>query len=499
MGSLVLNYPGYFNEFNFRITHGPVNYLGINFTHHAEDFFKLNYLPKLSRIKNLIHQWSKRDLTPIGKIIIIKTFAVSQLVYILTVLPSPPVNFLQEINRLFHKFIWDNKPDKIRRSVLLNNKQDGGLRMIDVALFATSLKTSWVKMYLDDNHRPWKDLFDYCLKAHGCRFLFNCNFQNTDVNDISNVFVKEVCQAWAHYNYNIPVGNYGNQIILNNSFIKIDKQIIYNERLFRAGAYYVSNFFNEDGTILQYRDFMEKHDIEHFSYLNYFSIVSAIPRYWRNNLGDDANLNINCQRMTKFIFAPKSNRCVYENLVKDKVTTPRAKLKWEEKYRTVDWNWQRIFSLIYTAVRDPKIRYFQFRFLHRILGVNQYMHRIGIANTPTCSFCNNFDETLEHLFWFCNYVDSFWKEVVRKWWKCSFELSPYIISFGCINDELNPINFLIFNAKYYIFFCKVQNKIPTAEEFSVKFRFQLSVEKFLLQKEKKEHILIKFDNCFENV
>ena len=44
------NIPHYFDNFAFQFRNETVTYLGISFTHHEDDFFKLNYVPKLSRI-----------------------------------------------------------------------------------------------------------------------------------------------------------------------------------------------------------------------------------------------------------------------------------------------------------------------------------------------------------------------------------------------------------------------------------------------------------------
>ena len=172
LGPLYVDPPWYFKDFEFKISDKPITYLGVTFNHHEEDFFKLNYTPKLSRIKNLLNIWSSRDLTPIGKILIIKTFGISQLVYLLTVLPNPPPNYFQELNRLFYNFIWSGKPDKVKRSVLVNAKCNGGLNMIDLSLFAKSLKCKWVKLYLDDSPGAWKVLFDKALGKYGGSFFY---------------------------------------------------------------------------------------------------------------------------------------------------------------------------------------------------------------------------------------------------------------------------------------------------------------------------------------
>jgi len=51
--------------------------------------------------------WSARNLTLLGKIAILKSLVVSQIVYLLSSLPSPP-GVIKEINCLLHDFLWDN-------------------------------------------------------------------------------------------------------------------------------------------------------------------------------------------------------------------------------------------------------------------------------------------------------------------------------------------------------------------------------------------------------
>ena len=113
--------PNYLTNCIYNISKGPIQYLGISFTHHHDDFFRLNYLPKLSRLKSILNLWSMRDLTPIGKIVIMKTFAISQLVYLFTVLPNPPKTYIAELNTLLFNFIWNGKPHKVKTSSLIND------------------------------------------------------------------------------------------------------------------------------------------------------------------------------------------------------------------------------------------------------------------------------------------------------------------------------------------------------------------------------------------
>ena len=50
-----------------------------------------------------------------------------KLVYPLTVLKNPAVETLDEIKKSIFKFIWNGKPDQVKRSV--NEYEDGGMKL----------------------------------------------------------------------------------------------------------------------------------------------------------------------------------------------------------------------------------------------------------------------------------------------------------------------------------------------------------------------------------
>ena len=76
----------------------------------------------------------KRNLSIIGKIHIVKTFGLSQLVFLMKSIDVPKA-VLDEINTIFFKFVWKKQLDdkkafeKVKRQVLCNDIKDGRLRM----------------------------------------------------------------------------------------------------------------------------------------------------------------------------------------------------------------------------------------------------------------------------------------------------------------------------------------------------------------------------------
>jgi hypothetical protein len=82
------------------------------------------------------------------------------LTILIQILPNPPDNILKDIQSTFYQFLWNGKKDKVKREILTNSYEDGGLKMIDIKLFCQALKLTWIKKYIDSlNFSPWKILF----------------------------------------------------------------------------------------------------------------------------------------------------------------------------------------------------------------------------------------------------------------------------------------------------------------------------------------------------
>ena len=69
----------------------------------------------------MLHVWHKRYLTPIGKIAVVKTLAISKLNHLFTSVAFPNKHILKEFETVFFNFIWDGKPDKVKRTTITKN------------------------------------------------------------------------------------------------------------------------------------------------------------------------------------------------------------------------------------------------------------------------------------------------------------------------------------------------------------------------------------------
>ena len=123
-----------------------VKSLGLWISTDRELSASLNYNEKLEKVKEILRCWKYCRLTLIGKITVIKTLVVSQLVYVLSPLCSN-YNVLAELNDLLYTFLWNGKGDKIKRRVMINDLGAGGLKMIDISSCNKCLKITYKKIF----------------------------------------------------------------------------------------------------------------------------------------------------------------------------------------------------------------------------------------------------------------------------------------------------------------------------------------------------------------
>ena len=149
---------------------GPIKSLGVFFGHNRLQCNELNLSSKIENCEKILIHWKKRNLTFFGKIQIIKTLLLLKFVYLAksTVVPQEKINTL---NKLFFKFLWNDKREKIKRSTLIGTKSKGGIEMFDVPSFFNSLKIKWITNLCNCKNANWTILPIYFLNIFGDNYL----------------------------------------------------------------------------------------------------------------------------------------------------------------------------------------------------------------------------------------------------------------------------------------------------------------------------------------
>ena len=107
-----------------------IKILGIYFDYYKTTRRNLNFNSILKSIKKTLNMWRWRGLTLLGRIQIIKTFAIPKFMY-KTSLISVSEDLIKDVNKLLYGFIWKGN-DKIKHTALINDIENGGLKMFDI-------------------------------------------------------------------------------------------------------------------------------------------------------------------------------------------------------------------------------------------------------------------------------------------------------------------------------------------------------------------------------
>ena len=95
-------------------------------------------------------------------------------------------------------------------------------------------------------------------------------------------------------------------------------------------------------------------------------------------------------------------------------------------------DWESTYRRIYNMSIDPYSRFFQYKIFNNCLYLNRDLFRFKIVESPICSFCSLFSETIDHIFVYCEHSRCLYREI-RIWTK----------SVGIVLPELNIPNIIL--------------------------------------------------------
>ena len=106
-----------------------------------------------------------RQLTIEGKILIVKSLAISKIVH-LALVKDVASTTIAQLEKMQKQFIWRNENPKLKHTTLCNEYEQEGLKNVDIFFKITSLQCSWVKRLYDDSFHVWKVIPLFLIKNH---------------------------------------------------------------------------------------------------------------------------------------------------------------------------------------------------------------------------------------------------------------------------------------------------------------------------------------------
>ncbi|XP_053712003.1 uncharacterized protein LOC128753866 [Synchiropus splendidus] len=105
--------------------------LGLEFSHTCS--YNDNWSAKEREVIEELSKWENKNTTYKLRILIIKTFVLSKLMFLTNIFP-PQAHTIKRLNKLLVNFIWGTTREVAKRELLFKSRKGGGLGAMDVPL-----------------------------------------------------------------------------------------------------------------------------------------------------------------------------------------------------------------------------------------------------------------------------------------------------------------------------------------------------------------------------
>ena len=457
-----------------------VKILGVYFSVDLKLREEMNFKEILSKIKRLLGWWKQRDLSLLGKIHLLKTYALSKLSYVSSSIVVPLWVFT-EVKQICFNFIWKGK-DRIKRAIMYQDYGEGGFRMMNFEIYVKSQRVMWVKRLLyGEKNMGWKKLFHYMFRSVGGNLIFHCNYETSILSLKMPTFYREILKAWQDLEgLRLVDSDKMNQIFFNNKYFLLKGRMIFNDKLYRQNVYQLHSLFDEKGI----------RPIAHFQSLGLNSqeivyvwrICDVILKSGRYNWSVVSNnpIQVNEDIRLKMIHGNLVRLCdipsrkIYEYFVSNLQKSYNLELRdGHHKFQFSKEVIREIFQRPRSTTVLAKLREFQFKLLHGVIYTKEHLFKFGFVMDNLCSFCKQSIETYSHLFWECQSVQDLWRGIIQEANITELNNARWEdIHIGIPGNSLKikGCNTIIFMTKFILYSARVEGNVPSLHTIQEKLK-----------------------------
>ena len=458
-----------------------IKVLGIYLSYDEKEMIDKNYKEKVQDTKNNIALWKCRNLSFIGKNLIIKSLLLSKFTYVASLIPIPD-EIIKEVDYLIQTFVWNGKRAKIKKNILMNSYENGGQNFPDFQSLVSVLKLKWIKRYVDRSvNHPWKTLANsYFIEHGGLDFLLYCNFDIHFLNINVPPFYKELLTLWS------KIGRKNPDIIWNNRDIIENGNSFFLKDFFDAGIWYFRDFFDENNKLRGF-NFFTSIGVKSVHFIKYCAIANHLKRLSNTTIlnYDTTNIKELCVQYNRHTLPliKLTIKMAYSIMIENKLQwQTRIREFYGDLYNINAEEWRGFFLNYRKSTISNHLKDFQYKILNGYLALNPLLQKMHVKDSSKCSFCHQEKETIAHIFFTCKYTKII-LESFDIWIAVSgingFNISEKNIIFGVNTGVSNKdlLNMLLIFLKYYIYRCRFDDKIPNFEGYLEYVRWNFLIEK----------------------
>ena len=211
-------------------------------------------------------------------------------------------------------------------------------------------------------------------------------------------------------------------------------------------------------------DFNQKYSLN-VPFLNFYGIISSVKHFLKNlkieNILDGLKYPYIPKSIELFLKSSKGIQDIYK-VLNSNLSEPTNKEKIMGKFEISEKEMEHIYNLPFKITKNSKLQWFQYKINHFVLTTNSFLSKIKLIQNPTCTFCKLESETIVHLLWECEKVQSLLEEIddwISNSSHATLNYNKKTFLFGILNNRYsNSQNLMILTIKYYIYTSRCLNK-----------------------------------------
>ena len=462
IGSLKDSEAKFYTQNRLNWSNEPILVLGIHISTDRKQMLDMNFSPLLQKAQATLQLWKRRGLSLFGKIQIVNSLIASLFVYRLAVLPTPSDSYFKKLKVIINDFIWNERKAKIKYEILIGRKDQGGAGLACIRKKNDASKMSWINKV--KTNLQTRTLCESILGIKLGKMIEHINLSRKDIcyilpNLDCTIFWHDVVRTWVSMSHEKP--NSKDEILKEslwwNSNIKIGNKPIFWQRCYDSDIRFIRDIWNEDK-----KEFYSLEEINQkygpdINFIQYHGIKQAISKEWVQELGQ----NKNEKEHTDIRELLHSTKLLYRRCVGNEKLVIMKYQKWKKEIEGLKMEYddfvRRIININKTTI-SVKLRSFQYRLLVFAIITNVHMFYYKIRENKLCTFCNNYDETIKHLFFECKKVELIWRKISQLINK-GIDLRYETIVFNSVTQRDNAVeNCILLITKHYIYRSRCLNE-----------------------------------------
>ena len=370
---------------------------GLILSYDSQEMYDINFRKLYGAMEKQLVSWSNRGLSLLGKILIYKTFGLSQILFIGSVMNLTKKDN-SKITELIYRFIWNrdmNKlkaPDRIKRQILNRPIRELGFGMIDFNDILRSIRIKTVIRLFNNAKHPLGKIIRCNTNSSWVKISAKHEFRpplSSAIRDISHLWKIHLLNTADHTNELL-------QIISREYIGNLIERRHQNKRLCITHKH---DSVHEILTTSWNHSVMKKIGKD---------IKQLLDRWDGPRITNDTPEN--CKKI------PLNNRLIdidkiTSNMIRKSLTPINANYNYKILGEIDATQRSGIGSLI-KNLNNVKLKSIILRAIHGDIYSASRMKKFGMTDNNLCPRCGK-EETIEHMILACEYTKKIWSIISK--------------------------------------------------------------------------------------